>query len=36
MGDAAQADVRARRGLSAVSEALMNVLNDASVAQVAA
>ncbi|MDZ7631375.1 MAG: glycosyltransferase family 4 protein [Gemmatimonadaceae bacterium] len=36
MGAAAQADVRARRGLSAVSEAFMNVLQDAAVAQVAA
>ncbi len=36
MGEAAQADVRARRGLSAVSEAFMTVLQDAASAQVAA
>lgn len=36
MGEAAQADVRARRGLSAVCEAFMTVLQDASGAQVAA
>ncbi len=36
MGDAAQADVRARRGLSAVSEAYMSVLSEAAAAQVAA
>jgi glycosyltransferase involved in cell wall biosynthesis len=36
MGDAAQADVRARRGLSAVADAYMTVLNDAAAAQVAA
>lgn len=36
IGTAAQADVRARRGLSAVCEAYMAVLTDAAVAQVAA
>ena len=36
IGGMAQADVRARRGLSAVCEAFMTVLNDAAVAQVAA
>ena len=36
MGDAAQADVRARRGLSAVAEAYMTVLSEAAAAQVAA
>ena len=36
IGEIAQADVRARRGLSAVCEAFMTVLNDAAVAQVAA
>jgi glycosyltransferase involved in cell wall biosynthesis len=36
IGEGAQADVRSRRGLSAVCEAFMTVLNDAAVAQVAA
>ncbi len=36
MGEAAQADVFARRGLSAVCESFMGVLSDAAVAQVAA
>ncbi len=36
MGDAAQAEVRARRGLSTVAEAYMTVLQEAAVAQVAA
>jgi glycosyltransferase involved in cell wall biosynthesis len=36
IGEAAQADVRARRGLSAVCEAYMAVLNDAVAARVAA
>lgn len=36
MGESAKADVIARRGLSAVSEAFMTVLHDAAVAQVAA
>lgn len=36
LGDAARADVRARRGLSAVADAIITVLHDAAVAQVAA
>lgn len=36
MGDAAQADVRARRGLSAVADAYMAVLDDATAARAAA